>query len=80
MHLTIITPDKKVFEGEVSTVKFPGTGGQFQVLKDHTPLISTLEKGTVLYQDKQGTHTLAIEGGIVEVLDNNIIVLMEGIH
>ncbi|MCG8387232.1 MAG: ATP synthase F1 subunit epsilon [Cytophagales bacterium] len=80
MHLTIITPDKKVFEGEVIAVKFPGTEGPFQVLKDHAPLISTLEKGAILYSDKRGAHTVAIEGGIVEVLDNKIIVLMEETH
>ena len=80
MHLTIITPDKKIFEGEVTKVKFPGTGGPFQVLKNHAPLISTLEKGAILYSDKQGTHTVAMEGGIVEVLDNKMVVLLKKIH
>ncbi len=45
MYLEIITPDKKVFEGEVTGAKFPGTQGSFEVLNNHAPLISTLENG-----------------------------------
>ena len=48
MYLEIVTPDKKVFEGEVLSVSFPGTDGSFQVLNNHAPLVSTLAKGTVV--------------------------------
>jgi F-type H+-transporting ATPase subunit epsilon len=47
MHLEIITPDKKVFEGEVIGAKFPGINGAFEVLNNHAPLISTLDNGPV---------------------------------
>lgn len=77
MYLEIITPDKKVFAGEVNSATFPGTKGSFQVLTNHAPLISTLAKGTVTYVTKQGPQTLVVEGGVVEVLNNKISVLAE---
>lgn len=47
MKLEIITPEKKMFEGEVEAVQFPGENGLFQVLKDHAPIISALSEGTI---------------------------------
>ncbi|MBI5915254.1 MAG: F0F1 ATP synthase subunit epsilon [Bacteroidetes bacterium] len=47
MNITILTPDKEVFQGAVVSVKVPGTAGQFQVLKNHAPIVSSLEKGIV---------------------------------
>lgn len=79
MYLEIITPDKKVFAGEVNSATFPGTKGSFQVLTNHAPLISILSKGTVTYVTKEGAQTLAVEGGVVEVLNNKISVLAEKI-
>ena len=76
MHLTIITPDEKVFEGSVQQVTFPGSAGSFQVLKNHAPLVSPLQKGTIRYGNEQQEHALAIEEGLVEVLHNTITVLV----
>ena len=76
MHLTIITPDKKVFEGNVQKVTFPGSGGSFQVLKNHAPLVSTLQKGAIRYGNEKQEDALAIEEGFVEVLNNTITVLV----
>jgi F-type H+-transporting ATPase subunit epsilon len=75
MNLEIITPDKKVFSGEVEVVTLPGTDGSFQVLKDHAALVSTLGKG-ILKADKQ---EFTIDGGVVEVLNNKILVLAEAV-
>lgn len=47
MRLEIITPDKKLFEGQVDAVSFPGFGGSFQVLKGHAPIISSLKEGKI---------------------------------
>ena len=80
MHLTILTTDKKVFEGEVATAKFPGDQGPFQVLQGHVPLISTLSKGTIFYTDSTGDYTVAIEKGVVEVLNDKMIVLAEKVY
>jgi len=79
MTLEILTPDKKVFEGEVTAVTVPGTMGSFQILHDHAPIISTLEDGPVIIKSKTNSHTFVIKGGVVEVLKNKIIVLAEGV-
>ena len=77
MHLEIITPDKKIFEGEVSEATFPGANGSFQILKNHAAIVSALEKGAVSYTSAEGKKSLVVDGGVVEVNDNNIIVLAE---
>jgi F-type H+-transporting ATPase subunit epsilon len=79
MHLEIITPDKKVFEGEASIVTFPGSDGSFQVMNNHAPLISLLAGGVVEYKTKEQRIKVAITGGVVEVLKNNVIVLADGV-
>ncbi|TKC08160.1 ATP synthase F1 subunit epsilon [Pedobacter polaris] len=80
MTLEILTPDKKVFEGEVTAVTVPGTLGSFQILKDHAPIISTLEDGPVIIKgNSNGEEIFNIKGGVVEVLDNKIIVLAEAV-
>jgi F-type H+-transporting ATPase subunit epsilon len=75
MTLDIITPDQKVFSGEVEVVTLPGTNGSFQILKDHAPIVSTLGKGTLL-ADKQA---FVIDGGVVEVANNKVLVLAEAL-
>lgn len=78
MLLEIITPDKKLFSGEIKSVQLPGTAGSFGVLKNHAPLISSLKKGDVKVVDEQKqNHTFPIKGGVVEVLKNKVIVLAE---
>lgn len=79
MTVEILTPDKKVFEGEVTSVTVPGTMGSFQILKDHAPIISTLEDGPVIIKNKADEQTFNIKGGVVEVLKNKIVVLAEGV-
>jgi F-type H+-transporting ATPase subunit epsilon len=79
MTLEILTPDKKVFEGDVTSVTVPGTLGSFQILRGHAPIISTLEDGLVIIKDASGENIFNIKGGVVEVLDNKIIVLAEAV-
>ena len=79
MYLEIVTPDQKVFEGEVLSATFPGTDGSFQILNHHAPLLSTLKKGPIVYKDKKNEYDLTIDGGVVEVLNNKVIVLAESI-
>jgi len=80
MHLEIITPDKKVFEGEVAVVTFPGSDGSFQILNNHAPLVSLLKDGVVVYKtSEKGSSQVAITGGVVEVLKNKVIVLADGL-
>ena len=79
MYLEIVTPDQKVFEGEVISATFPGTDGSFQILNNHAPLLSTLKKGTIVYKDKKEEFEVVVDGGVVEVLNNKVIVLAEAI-
>jgi F-type H+-transporting ATPase subunit epsilon len=79
MHLEIITPEKKIFEGEVTIVTFPGSDGSFQVMNDHAPLVSLLKDGDVIYKSKDSTQQVTITGGVVEVLKNKVIVLADGV-
>jgi F-type H+-transporting ATPase subunit epsilon len=79
MHLEIITPEKKIFEGEVSIVSFPGADGSFQVLNHHAPLVGLLKEGVIEYKSNELKERVAISGGVVEVLQNNVIVLADSI-
>jgi F-type H+-transporting ATPase subunit epsilon len=79
MHLEILTPEKKVFEGEVNIVTFPGADGSFQVMDLHAPLISLLKDGVVEYKSKESVQSIKITGGVVEVLKNKVILLADGI-
>lgn len=80
MILEIITPDKKVYSGQVKLVQLPGTKGSFEIMKHHAPIISTLEKGKIKVEEENGQVLFfEIEGGIVENKDNKIIVLAESI-
>lgn len=80
MKLEILTPDKTIFEGEVSSVTVPGVNGSFEVLNNHAPIISILEDGNVIIRNGKQTENLFIYGGVVEVLDNKIMVLAEGVR
>ena len=81
MFLEIITPEDKIFEGEVESASFPGTDGFFQILNNHAPMISTLGKGDVvidqILEKKREETTLIVEGGVIEVLNNKVSVLVE---
>ncbi len=80
MFLEIITPDKKIFEGEVKRVKLPGSKGSFEILKNHAPIISTLQEGVIRVIDNQNKkHHFQVEesGGVVENKGNKLIVLIE---
>ncbi len=80
MNLEILTPEKKVFEGEVVSAIFPGADGSFQVLKDHAPLVGLLRDGVVEYRLKdKSQQQVTITGGVVEVLNNQVILLADGL-
>ncbi|MCW5910140.1 MAG: ATP synthase F1 subunit epsilon [Cyclobacteriaceae bacterium] len=80
MHLEIITPEKKIFEGEVTVATFPGADGSFQVLNNHAPLVGLLKDGVVEYKSKELSEQVHITGGVVEVLKNKVILLADGVQ
>ncbi len=96
MYLEIVTPEAVLLSSEVDSVTVPGIEGEFQMLNNHAPIVSVLEKGTV----KVKTNTagidaaklskkfardaadnkillLEIDGGVVEMKDNKVIVLAD---
>ena len=80
MKIEIITPDKKVYEGDIKSVRVPGKKGSFQVLKDHAPIISTLDSGYVVMVDQDGNEKIfEITGGVIEVKANKIILLADAV-
>ncbi|MFC6099330.1 ATP synthase F1 subunit epsilon [Olivibacter domesticus] len=79
MELNIITPDQSVFNGQATSVTVPGNAGSFEILKDHAPIISTLEDGKVIIRNNKDIEVIIIKGGVVEVLNNKITVLAEGV-
>ncbi|TAE36126.1 MAG: ATP synthase F1 subunit epsilon [Sphingobacteriales bacterium] len=79
MILEILTPDKKIFEGEVTSVTVPGKQGSFEILNNHAPIISTLDDGKITVRNGKSEQFFDILGGVVEVIHNKIIVLAEGV-
>jgi F-type H+-transporting ATPase subunit epsilon len=78
MYLEIITPEKKLFAGEIELVKLPGTGGSFEVLMNHAATISTLMAGKIKVKEFNGKLSyFDIQGGVVEVVNNSIIILVD---
>lgn len=78
MKIEIITPDKTIFEGDVDLVQMLGIDGSFEILNNHAPLISVLKKGKIKVTDKKKiTQFFEINGGVVEVLKNKVLILAE---
>ena len=77
MKIEIITPEKRLFEGEADLVQLPGIDGLFEILNNHAPMIAALGKGRVKIGNKNEYNFIEINGGTVEVLDNKILVLAE---
>ena len=98
MNITVLTPERAIFEGAIQSVKVPGVSGEFQVLKDHAPIVSALETGKVTIVTAAGSHSYfdkesgesvvateagkrleyQVEGGFIEVLDNEVSLLITG--
>jgi F-type H+-transporting ATPase subunit epsilon len=81
MNISILTPDREIFQGTVTSVKVPGTLGSFQVLKNHAPIVSSLSEGEVSVVREGGERmSFGIKGGFIEVLNNNISLLLTGVE
>ena len=81
LDLEIISPEKKVYTGKIISVTIPGTKGNFQVLYNHAPLISTFETGIIKFELTDKTiRVFSTSGGSVEVLDNKVLILSDTIE
>ena len=77
MVLEILTPEKKIFSGDVYGVILPGIGGSFEVLDKHAPMVSALKAGTVkILTNKTTSQTYTIQSGFAEVINNKTTVLL----
>jgi len=78
MLLEIVTPEKKMFSGEVDLIQLPGISGSFVILKNHAPIISTLDRGVIRIKTTDGQEELFdVDGGVVECKKNIITVLAD---
>ena len=92
MYLEIVSPEATLFAGEVTSVTVPGINGEFQMLKDHAPIVSLLQEGKVkvagnITRDKEyaskftkdpaGNTVLEISSGTIELKNNKVIVLAD---
>lgn len=77
LTLKIVSPEKVVYDGPIEKVLVPGTMGQFEILDNHAPLISSLEKGNIVYTTSEGQKSFAITGGFVAIKKNAVNVCVE---
>ena len=91
MYLEIITPEQTLFKGDVESILFPGSHGDFQVLNDHAPIVSNITKGKVKIIGKMAIQEdvkdrfefnekqtiLEIESGTVEMNNNQVTLLVD---
>lgn len=77
LHLSIVSPERSIFEGEVEIVNLPGTMGAFTILPQHAPIVSSLRSGTLFYVENGAEKSLDIQGGFVEMSDGQVSVCVE---
>ena len=79
MILEILTPERKIFSGDVYGVQLPGISGLFEILDKHAPMVSALKAGKLkILRDKTNSSIYKIQSGFVEILNNKTVVLVEG--
>lgn len=77
MNVEIITPEKPLFSGEADSIVVPAADGELGILNDHAPLVAALKKGSIRLTNKGKTDTFEVNGGVLEVKQNKVIILAE---
>ena len=77
MKVKITKPDSTLYDGEAKLVQLPGTGGLFEIMENHAPIISSLAKGTIRIVTVQGEQTFDIRGGVIKGQQNDLIILVQ---
>ena len=77
MRLEILTPEKEIYLGEASLILLPGLDGLFAILDRHAPMIAALKKGKVKVETPSGIQYFEINGGVLEVQHNKVLILAE---
>ncbi len=78
MNVQVLTPVQKVFDGDATGIQLPGVKGSFEILNNHAPLIAALGEGTLRINTGKEEQVIQIASGFVEVLNNQVVVLVEG--
>ena len=76
-HLEIRTPEKLIYEGDVTSVHAPGIEGNFQILTGHIPFLTALDAGEIRIQESDTPRSMATSGGVFEVLRTGVTALVE---
>ncbi len=79
MKLEIVTPEGKAFEGEATSVSFPGAEGGFETLNGHAPLVAVLKEGELVVRQGNQATKFQVKGGVAEIANNEVSVLAEKI-
>ena len=80
MKLVALTPEKELYQGEITPVKLPGVDGQFELLNNHAPIVAALKEGEVRIIEASGERmTFNIVKGFVEVMNNEVSLLIQAI-
>lgn len=77
MHIEIITPDSKIFSGEIESGIFPGSDGFFGVQENHAPMVATLKEGEIKLFTANKEEIFDVKGGVLEISHNKVIVLAD---
>ena len=77
MKLTIVTPEKTIYDGEAISVAVPGTKGAFEVLDNHAPIISSLQGGVITVKTADGVQEFTVRSGCIEVARNSVSICAE---
>lgn len=81
MELIVLSPEKEYFKGSIKSVTVPGSSGEFEVLENHAPLISSLTKGDIKIKSADGDIlVLSIEDGFIEVIENELAILAQNVR
>ena len=75
--MDVISPERTLVHAVVDSVELPGTKGRFEVLKNHAALISSLERGRVVFRTGEKTESVDISSGFVEINDNHVVACVE---
>ncbi len=80
MNLIVLTPEKEIYQGQITSVKVPGISGQFEILNNHAPIVAALGQGDVRIMDAKGEKKIfKIKKGFIEVLKNEVSLLVQGV-
>ena len=81
MNLIVLTPEKEIYNGTVTSVKVPGINGSFEILQNHAPIVAALGEGEIRILDKSGSKkTFMVKKRFIEVLKNEVSLLVQGVR